>query len=135
VNQDTVRRQLEEVRESLRKNEQEREVLISLLKGYEGWLRLQGLNGLRATQITLDIDPQERGPKPKGKIGFRPGLLEVLKEARGEPLRRDEIWSRMQVIGVKSDAKDPETLIDLTARSMTPQVEKVASRTWRWAGE
>ena len=46
-----VRAQLRETQESLRRNEEEREILLALVKGFEGWLRLYGFE--KATTLPL----------------------------------------------------------------------------------
>ena len=132
MNENTVRQQLDEVKKEFERNEEEKEVLLTLLKGYEGWLRLHGASNGRASTIQLAASPEKRrGGRPKGVIGFQKGEEQVLREARGEPLHAEEIWIRMQKLGVKSDAKNPLGLVTLTAKRLP--VEKVAPRTFRWA--
>lgn len=136
MDEQAVREQLNEVRESLTRNEEEHEILLSLLKGYEGWLRLHGMQNGHSSpphyQIPLEQEGSGRGGQPKGAISFRQGVRQVYREARGEPLTQSEAWTRMQVLGVKSEAKSPIGLIGLTARTFETEIEKVDTRTWRW---
>ena len=111
--------------------EQESEALKSMLEGYEAWFRIQAEdNGIN--QLAMAIDG--RGQQPKGSVSFRNGIVEVLRQARGESLVDTEIWTRMQAIGVQSDAKRPIGFIGLTAKRV-PEVEKLDAHTFRWIGK
>lgn len=130
----SIREQLDLVRANLQRNEEEREVLLDLLKGYEGWLRLYGeSNG--ATQVALPM-ARKIDTKTKGTISMRQAIKTVLKDAHGSQLHSKEIWRRAQELGAKTTGSSPLGLVDLTAFSLskTEPVEKVAPRTWRWAG-
>jgi hypothetical protein len=63
-------------------------------------------------------------------------VVDVLKEARGEPLHVKEIWRRVSAKGAKTAAKSPLGAIDLTCYSILKYhpkaLEKVRPRTWRW---
>ena len=63
-------------------------------------------------------------------MSFDKGVSKVLRDANGEALHRTEIWRRMQLIGIKSNAKKPEEWIDWSAKNL--KAEKVASHVWRW---
>ena len=127
----TVREHLAEVREALKKNEEEREFLLSVLRGYEGWLRLRGSNGRQ-----LEFVESKAGPSaPKGTVSFRSAVLTVVREAHGEPLHSKEILRRARAMGATTTAKQPEAITDLMCYSLKKNypLEKVAGRTWRWA--
>ena len=121
MDRETMRRQMESVRSELNKLDSEREVLESLLKAYEGWFRIHPENGINPTTTTQ---------LPLEGISFKDGLLEVLHQSRGEPLHVKEIWHRMKVIGVSSNAKRPEGFVSMHANRIEG-VEKVGPATFR----
>lgn len=133
----TVRKNLDEIRGELDRVEEQREVLLSLMNGYEGWLRLNA-NGQRAQlkfpeaqQLPAPVPPLRPAP---ARPSFRGAAIQVLRDARGAALHTTEIWSRMLAAGVVSEAKRPENFIVLNYRTV-PQAEKVAPKTFRWAIE
>jgi len=130
----TVRDHLAEVREALKRNEEEREVLLALLRGYEGWLRLRGSNG--ATQLIL-AEPKAAPAVPKGAVSFRSAVLTVLREAHGEPLHSREILKRVLSMGATTTAKQPQAITDLMCYSLRDAypIKKVGPRTWAWISE
>jgi hypothetical protein len=132
-----IRSQLEEVRTALKANEDEHEVLVSLLKGYEGWLRLRGdKNGASQLQMTVVAEIPPKKGKLKGTVSFRSAVLKAVQDARGEPLHVREILSRARAQGAITAAKDPEGITDLMCYSLKDHGEplkKVAGRTWAWA--
>ena len=135
-----IRSQLEEVREALKSNEEEHDVLVSLLKGYEGWLRLRGsTNGASQLPIPTLTEPPKRGSRgPKGTMSFRQAVLAVVRDARGEPLHVKEILDRTKKMGAITAAKDPYAITDLMSYSLMKSSEpmkKVAGRTWKWVGK
>jgi hypothetical protein len=127
MDSDTIRKQLDEVKTALKRNEDEHRVLVSLMQGYEGWLRL---NPGAAVQLTLTTERVQA----QGGISFRGAVLRVLKEARGEPLNVREILVRAQGLGAVTGAKNPLGAVDLVAYSLAKNhsVEKVGPRTWRY---
>ncbi len=124
----TVRKQLDEVRTALKRNEDEHRVLVSLLQGYEGWLRLNPETEVQQ----LALVPE--GPTRKGSMSFRSAVLRVLQEARGEPLNVREVLVRATTLGAITGAKNPLGAVDLMAYSLAKNhpVEKVGPRTWRF---
>ena len=132
---DTIRGELDQVKAHLESNEEEKIVLLDLLHGYEGWLRLYGKkNGSGQVELPLAAP---RSTAPKGEVSMRGTIKEILRESRGEPLHSKEIWRRAQERGVKSSGKNPVGLIDLTAYTLmkTQPIERTAPRTWRWMEE
>ncbi|MBU2608689.1 MAG: hypothetical protein KKF26_05155 [Chloroflexi bacterium] len=124
----TVRAQLVEVKKYLAENEAEREVLLNLLRGYEGWLRLYGTKSIESVrQLPLSKSPDDRVKNP---MGFARTVIKVLQDAHGEPIHSEEIWRRMQAAGFVSKAKDPAGWVDFAARNNG--AVKVEPRTWRW---
>ena len=131
---ETIRQQLEVVSAQLRRNEDEKAVLLDLQRGYEGWLRLYGET---ANQPPLPaVLKKVIDTKPKGSISMRAAIRTILKEARGAPLHSKEIWRRAQELGAATSGQNPLGLVDLSAFSLskTEPVEKVGPRTWRWNG-
>ena len=139
MDEQAVRLHLSEIQQRLRDIDEERDVLLNLLKGYEGWLRLRGSKN--GSQLSLHGELTARvvrSTKPKGKVSLRGSVLKVIKEARGEGVHSSEIWRRVQALGANTAAKDPHAIIDLTAYSLKSgghPVEKAAPRTWRWTGK
>ena len=142
----TVREQLHAVREDLERNEAEHAVLESLLKGYEGWLRLMAGNGVSASQLPMMaavVNGKARAVNgkartaPKGRRSMRGAVLQVLADARGESIHAKEILRRARELGANTTAKDPEAIMDLMGYSLREghPIEKSAPRTWRWVGE
>jgi len=142
-----ARQQLREWNEQLSRLDEEREVLLSLVRGFEGWLRLHGDVALHApVKAAPSIErPRTRrrtAPRPatslKGSISLRKAVLQVLREAHGEPVHVREILARIEALGAVTEAKNPLKIIDLIAsgaktRNHEP-IERVSPRSWRWAG-
>lgn len=135
----TVRGQLEEVTDRLTALDAERDVLMALRTGLEGWLALAG-TGRTNGQATLDlVEPHRPAGKPVGSVSLRSTILPILRGAGGSPLTTHEIMVRARAKGADSAAKDPEGVIDLILytlkkRSHAP-VERLGPRKWRWIGE
>lgn len=141
-----ARQQLRELNESLAKVDEEREVLLSLIKGYEGWLRLHGRKATDETPPSLVAVPRPRQRPPtapprtlKGSISLRKAVLQVLREAHGEPVRVGEILARATAMGAITNAKSPDKIIDLVAYNLKTRsdqpIERVSPRSWRWKGD
>lgn len=125
------REQMEAIRSELTHLEEQKEALAVMLQSYERWFRVNPENGRRPRQLPLGRGG--RGVAPKGSISFQRGLVQVMREARGEPLRADEVWQRMQQVGVVSEAKNPQGFISLTVRRID-EIQQVGPRTWQWTG-
>ena len=131
----TIRRRLEEVQADITRGQQEQEVLRELQASYRTLLQFHTETS-PVTQLDLIPATKQRGEqqRPKGRLSFKAGLMQVLLEARGQELEDAVIWERMQAIGVRSNAKRPTGFIGLTVKRV-PEIEKVTSRTFRWIGE
>lgn len=131
----SVRSNLSEVTAQLARNEEEHEVLVSLVRGYEGWLRLNP-DPQPPTQMIALFEPDRKNPgsQPKGSRSMRGAVLQVLKDARGETLHGREILARAIALGAATDAKNPLGAVDLMAHSLkrSHPVFKVGPRLWRW---
>ena len=130
----TVRSSLAEVTAQLTRNEEEHDVLLSLVRGYEGWLRLHPDPAPQLALIGLDAESQRPRSQSKGSRSMRGAVLQVLKDARGEPVHGKEILARAYELGAKTDAKNPLGAVDLMAHSLMKShpVEKVGPRVWRY---
>ena len=128
----TITDQLEVIEAELSRNQLERVVLLKLQCGYRELLQFSS-DGQDVRQLTMTIGHEGTKSESKGTISFRAGLVQVLREASGEPLDVDEIWERMQQLGVRSDAKRPTGFIGLTKKRV-PEIEKVSPRVFRWVG-
>jgi hypothetical protein len=138
MDETAVRQHLKEVQQRLAVLDEEREVLLSLVRGYEGWLRLQGNSA--GPQLTLGVTVQKKNPTaPKGTTSLRGAVLRAIKDAHGAPLHSKEILRRIQALGAKTEARNPVAIIDLTAYSLAntdgQPIKKVGPRTWRWMGQ
>ena len=134
----TVRAQLEEVQRALSRTEEEREVLISLVRGYEGWLRIHGVREGPSQPLPLRKSAGGRGRKPKGRISLRSAVREVLREAQGEPLHSRELARRVLERGAVSESKKPANVVALVALGLKragEPVDKVAPNTWAWVAD
>ncbi len=136
----TVRGQLEEVTERLATLEAERDVLLALRKGLEGWLALVPQAGARSNgQVALDLtEPRRPSGKPVGSVSLRGVIIPIVQAAGGEPLTAREILVRARAKGADSSAKDPEGVVDLILYTLKKRngvpVERIGPRKWRWAG-
>ncbi len=140
MDEDTVRRQLKEVRDAIERNEDEHEVLVSLIDGYEGWLRLHGQANLHVPdgQMSLNVNHGKKSNEPKGRISVRQAVKQVLWEARGAPLHAKEIARRVVEKGAITTAKNPPGMMGLTATNLRESgvpVDKVQPNTWAWVGD
>ena len=138
-----VRDQLEQVKAALARNEEEHDALVSIVKGFESWLRLNGKAGV--THPLPVVAPTSHNGKPvlarhaiKGRVSVRQAVLQVLKDARGEPLHVKEIVRRINDLGAISASKNPAGVVGLVAMSLQKRdnqpIERTAGQTWRWAG-
>lgn len=114
-----MRKQMESIRSELNVLDSEREVLENLLTGYESWFRLHPDSGACLSRQL-----------PLTSMSFKDGLLEVLRQARGQPLHAKEIWHRMNAMGVTSNAKRPEGFVSMHANKIEG-IEKIAPATFR----
>jgi len=128
MDEKTVRDHMDTIRARLRQLEAERDVLQTLLRGYEGWLRVY-VNGNAPSQLSLPP-----APPIHGKMSIRRAIVQVLKDARGEPLHCKEIWRRAEELGAKTTSKNPAAAVDFTAYTLK-EIKKVAPRTWSYIGE
>lgn len=139
MDETSVRTRLDEVRAELARLDDERNAMLTILRGYETWLRIHGASTsvqmpLMLRQplpaVTLTNDP---AAVPVPAISYRSAVLRVLREAHGEPLHTKEIARRTEAVGGKSGAKDPVAITDLVIHSLAKShpVTKTAPRTWR----
>lgn len=137
-----IREQLTTFKTELERNRQEHEYLRGAVKSLEGLLRVYetenseaGLDGHGIVgQVPLATSKWRGGKTPKGRIGFRPGLEKVLRDARGEPLADAEIWKRMQVLGVVSESQQPLNWVNRTARNIE-KIDESEPKVYRWVGD
>lgn len=129
-----MRKHMEDIRVDLDRIEAEHKALSDLLKGYEGWFRVNPENGIYTNEQQLHLMPKGRGGSPLGTVGFGPGAVSVVKKARGEPLRDTEIWSRMEILGVKSNAENPSGWVNRELKKHPKDIKKVGPKTWKWIG-
>lgn len=127
MNEQSVRVQLELARRELASIEANRSAVLTLIHGYEAWLR--------ANSYELDI---QQSNAPKGEISFRQAVLTALRNEPGVPLHVHQIWHRVQAQGVVTDAKDHVSVVDAICynlRNAGHPMIKVEPRTWAWMGQ
>lgn len=139
MDEKAVRRQAAEVKTELTRNEREHEVLLSLLKGLEGWLELNGSRPRPAPHLLLSsADGQAKPPKLQEVPSARGSVLKVIREAGGASLHVKDILEQVRQMGARVKEDNPAGMIDLMLYSLKKSeypVEKVGPRTWRWAGD
>jgi len=133
---DTVSKQLQEVQAELRRVEATRDVLTNLVKGYEGWLQLKEA-GVQGSLLPDAVEKavQKRSTEKRGVISVRGAILQVLKDAHGEPLHAAEIWKRAYNMGARTKVAEPKDLMDLnliSLRKRHPEITRVEPRTYVW---
>lgn len=138
-----VRAQLGEVQDELKRNQEEREMLLTVARGFEAWLRLRG-RSVRATPIEpkvgaadTDVAKTDATNRPAGTISMRAAVLQVLQDAHGEPLSTDEILARARRMGAETRSARAASIVDLIAATLRNRyqqpVERVQPKVWRWA--
>ncbi|PKB73421.1 MAG: hypothetical protein BZY75_01895 [SAR202 cluster bacterium Io17-Chloro-G7] len=132
MNKETIQAQMDELRDELNRVDALQVALEAALRAHESLFKAISANGVKQTrQLALGVPG--RGGGPKGSVSFRSGVIEVLKQARGEELHADIIWERMQAMGVKSEAKRPRGFVSMIA-AKEEDIEKSAPGTFRWVG-
>ncbi|HUF53926.1 MAG TPA: hypothetical protein VMR52_09165 [Dehalococcoidia bacterium] len=136
---ETVRKQLQEVQAELQRVEATREVLVNLVRGYEGWLRLneKGAVGVQASLLSPEAEraTKKRSNRTQGTMSVRGAIIQVLKGAHGEPLHASEIWKRAFNLGARTEVAEPKDLVDLnliSLRKRYPEIQRVEPRTYVW---
>lgn len=129
MNEIAVRDHLSELKARLELLDEERGVVIDLIRGYEGWLRLHARG-------PVEMPGMIPGKKvTRWKLSIRQAIIKTLKDAHGEPIHAKEILRRISEMGVRPNAKDPAGVIDLSCHSLKKggkPIERSAPRTWRW---
>ena len=141
---ETIRKQLVEMPAALQRIEAEREVMINIVKGYEGWLKLYDQRNGGAAQPPL-LEVNGAGTKKKrgktgviqGTISVRSAILQVVKDARGVTLHSEEIWQRAEAMGARTKSDNPKDVVDLNLFGLRQKhpIEKMGPRLYRWTGD
>ena len=138
MDSESMRRQMDEVRAALTRNEAEHEILSDMLRVHQRWLDLSPRKAATETATQAPLLPAQngrgKGGKPLGTLGFDAGVVEVLRQARGESLTQPEAWERMKLLGVRSNARNPVGWVGRSAKKLTEagRAEKTGPKTWRW---
>jgi hypothetical protein len=131
----TVRKQLQEVDARLARIDAEREVLLSLRTGYNGWLALYDDNQSAQPPLMPNVSPSTRKSNHKrGSISVRGAILKVMQNAPGVALHSEEIWRRAEILGARTSSPHPKDVVDLNLFGLRKQhpIEKVEARTYMW---
>ena len=111
---------LKAVRERIVRLEEEMALLQNMLDAGTAW-------------TNLNVGQQLASPV-ESATSFPKGVELVLRNAAGETLRIEEIWERMQVLGVRSNGKRPAYYVSLHAERLRG-VEKGEKGAYRWVGD
>lgn len=131
----TMRGHLKELKKRLQFINEEQEVIVDLIRGYEGWLRLRSAGLRRVPFVPPKPTVRARPAHMDGKLSIRQAVIQTLRDAQGEPIHAKEILRRIRELGVSPNAKEPTGVIDLTCHSLKnagKPVERTGPRTWRW---
>lgn len=146
MDETTVRKALDGLRDELARFDDERNVYVNLIRNYETWLRLRGKDVSSPSPLPIPTGPSESragappppSPERSNEDGpsFRGSVLQVLRDAHGEPLHAKEILRRVEAVGAHSDAKNKLSVVSLSIRGLSERhpIEKTGPRMWRWAG-
>jgi hypothetical protein len=135
----SVRLQLEETRTALTRLDAEREVLLTLVKGFEGWLQLHA-GGTVNTPSSMDVLPVKprRRTTTRGGVSMRQTVLKVMRDRPGLSMHVTEVLQHTLDAGAHTDAKRGENSVELILYSLRDRdkhpIEKVGPRRWRWIG-
>lgn len=116
MNQADITDLMDKVRSRLKQIEQEKKALETILVGSTSWMECYSV----IKEVNIE-----------SAVSFPQGLEKVLKDAAGEKLTKDEIWERMQSLGVHSNAKRPTNYISLNVQGIDG-VEEVEKDVYRW---
>ena len=115
----SITEHLDEVRLRLEEIEKERSLLETMLKAGTEWVNLNKVG----RQLELPVE---------AALSFPKGVEKVLRDAGGETLTDEEIWDRMQALGIRSNGKRPANYVSLHAGKLDG-VEMVKKGEYRWA--
>jgi len=114
--------------------------VLGALRSFEVLLRLRGKQLQPVPTSAPAIPNRPAGPRraTQEELPMRRAVLQVLRDAHGEPLRVEEILERAQGLGAATRSKNPVNTIDLQLYGLRDRdklsVQKVGPRSWRWAG-
>lgn len=130
----TIRDRLAEAEREMQRAEEERAAFGRVVTDLKYLLSVRGGDSTSPAQARLPIpDRPQRGGPPLGEVSYRNGLIQVLKEAKGKWLEADEIWARMENLGVASRAENPKRFIPLTVGRIGAEVVRDGTK-YSWVG-
>lgn len=132
LNEQIVRDRLRQVRHALSKLDQEREVLLQMLRADERWLAWYTSTHQEVPPFA-DALPLAAEPAKK-RVPLTQALSDVLRSAQGAPLHVKEIWARAQDLGATTTADSPLASVDFALFNLAKRglIERCAPRTYRW---
>lgn len=132
MDENAIRNTMDELRSELEQIDARRERVLEAYKGLEALLALQSGG---SNPPLFSMPSSNNVTKPKGKRSMRGAVLQVVKDAHGQPLHSTEILKRARALDANTSAKDPTAIIDLLMYAYKKEgqpVEKTEPRTWRY---
>src|SRR6266508_2334212 len=119
MDEQAIRTHLQEIKAALTRNAEEREILLNLEKGYEGWLQLYSPVKPPARTVKITIAAGGLGTNgTQAKPSLRQTIVQTIRDGRGTPVRAADILERARLLGVVSKAKKPLNAVDFAAWSL-----------------
>lgn len=106
----TIRAHLEEIERKLAELKEKEAILLSLKEHYERWLAIE--------RNSEHPHSKRVSRTQEGNLSLISAALKVLQEAYPEGLHVNEIWERLQALGVKSQAKRPAAALAFSLHSL-----------------
>lgn len=127
----SIRDQLNETRARLEQVEEEREILTTLIAGFEGWLRLHPIAA--AVTATASLPPVSHQNFAKGTISLRAAIRQALEESVGEVVHTRDLYHRALALGAITESKQPLNVVDLHLAHLRKNmdIEVLGQRRWR----
>jgi hypothetical protein len=140
MDQETLQGWIADLKEALRKSEEEVRHLEGALREFEELAHLRGWSPVATRPSPAGRQGSAPTPSPR-KAGMRlkDAILVALQEAGGREVHAKDLLRRVRELGLDSKADRPETVMDTLAgqlkRDDDAPIEKTAPLTWRWVGE
>ncbi len=142
-----IRQGLDTALAMLKEVDDQRDILVNMIDGYQALLRIRGNNTSQpppTQQMTMPItmvpaiaNAKKPGKRKGGGVrkanSWRALIKEKLQAESGQSILSKDVWAYLQSRGKTTKAKDPIAAVDLTARDI-PGVKKTGPRLWKWVG-
>lgn len=134
MDRESVRKQLEETRQRIAEIDEEKEILESLVRGFEGWLRLHAPIPAHAV-MSSEVSDTYFGNEPKGAVSMGAAIKEAIKESGHVVMHTKEIYEAALAKGAVTESKNPLNIVDIHLGRLAEQglVQKLGGRRWQLA--